>query len=59
MEMQRTSKVHQEVMYYMGLYHQVVPMEKQQGTQFLDRHFNHLFNSQLHSGKFPIPMDSL
>ena len=35
-EMQRTTKVHQEVVSNMGLYHQAVSMDQWKGTHFLD-----------------------
>ena len=59
MEMHQTEKVHQEVAYWMGRYHQSFSNEHRQQSQFIDGEFKNLLNKQLCGGRFPIPMDVL
>ena len=56
-EMHQMTKVHWEATYWMGHYHQSFPNEDRQQSQFIDREFTHLLNTQLRGGRFPIPMD--
>jgi hypothetical protein len=58
-EMHRTAKVHREAAYWMGRYHQSFPNEDRQQSQFIDREFTHLLNTQLRGGRFPIPMNAV
>ena len=58
-EMHRTAKVHREAAYWMGRYHQSFPNQDRRESQFIDREFTHLMNTQLRGGRFPIPMDAV
>ena len=59
MEMHQIEKVHWEAAYWMGHYHQSFPNEDRQQSQFIDREFTHLLNTQLCGGRFPIPMNAV
>ena len=57
--MEQLVRVAREAAYYMGLYHQAVPLEQRRGVVYSEKHFMEQINTLLRRGNIPIPMDTL